>query len=545
MRRMNEDTLQQARELVERLRDPDWGCRLQELASLGGNWRVRRGCAAFLDHHGKPGLLPELIPLLDDPKSDVRFWAVHALGCDRCKDEACLPIDPVPHLIRRLEQDESIRVRRQALTTLVWTRPGDRRILQICESLLAGESDRRMRLHAAYGVLKVRELGASPMAVARGEEVLSAHQRRSGRRQGVLAPGRGERVSVIGAELVEKQTGTGTGRDRELVASQRWMEAEALQRHFPFPLPDGWFQVAYSDELVPGGVLPLRYFGRDLVLFRSESGRAVVMDAHCPHLGAHLGVGGRVSGESLRCPFHGWRFDCEGRCVEVPYARRISPSARVATWAVVEQNGFVMVWHHARREPPSWSVPVLSEYGDPEWTPWKRLRWRVRTRNQELAENGLDVGHFPAVHGTVDLPRPEIAVDGHRIRCAVTSRLATPRGLVDSTIETTYYGLGLGVARFRGICDAILVTSFVPVDEETVETPFSYSIRRVAGADAEHGVGAAIIRDLEAQMNADIPIWENKVYREQPLLCDGDAGISSFRAWASQFYSGSAAESAA
>ena len=42
---------------------------------------------------------------------------------------------------------------------------------------------------------------------------------------------------------------------------------------FPFPLPNGWFQVAYSDELAPGGVVPLHYFGRELVLFRTEGGR--------------------------------------------------------------------------------------------------------------------------------------------------------------------------------------------------------------------------------------------------------------------------------
>ena len=52
--------------------------------------------------------------------------------------------------------------------------------------------------------------------------------------------------------------------------------------------PEGWFRIGYSEELAVGQVVPLRYFGRALVLFRTESGIAQVLDAHCAHLGAHL-----------------------------------------------------------------------------------------------------------------------------------------------------------------------------------------------------------------------------------------------------------------
>jgi phenylpropionate dioxygenase-like ring-hydroxylating dioxygenase large terminal subunit len=66
-------------------------------------------------------------------------------------------------------------------------------------------------------------------------------------------------------------------------------------------IPFGWYFVAYSDELDVGDVKSLHYFGRDLVLFRNESGQAGVLDAYCPHMGAHLGEGGVVDGDSLRC----------------------------------------------------------------------------------------------------------------------------------------------------------------------------------------------------------------------------------------------------
>ena len=82
----------------------------------------------------------------------------------------------------------------------------------------------------------------------------------------------------------------------------------------PLPMPVGWFQVLFSAELSPGDAIPLHYFGQELVAFRTEDGQAKVVDAFCPHMGAHLGYGIRehtgkgpkIVGDSIECPFHGW-----------------------------------------------------------------------------------------------------------------------------------------------------------------------------------------------------------------------------------------------
>lgn len=80
---------------------------------------------------------------------------------------------------------------------------------------------------------------------------------------------------------------------------------------YPFPpFPVGWFLVSYSDELAVGQVKPIKAMGHDLVLFRGEDGKARVLGAWCPHLGAHLGHGGTVVGNDIVCPFH--RIRCEG-----------------------------------------------------------------------------------------------------------------------------------------------------------------------------------------------------------------------------------------
>ena len=101
----------------------------------------------------------------------------------------------------------------------------------------------------------------------------------------------------------------------------------------PLPMPWGWFQVLYSDELAVGESKPLRCFDQELVIFRTDSGAAKVLDAYCPHMGAHLGYGirdqagggSRVVGESIECPFHGWRYNGEGECTHVPYAKSLPP----------------------------------------------------------------------------------------------------------------------------------------------------------------------------------------------------------------------------
>ena len=172
---------------------------------------------------------------------------------------------------------------------------------------------------------------------------------------------------------------------------------------YPFPAsPDGWFSVGAGADLGPGESRPVRYLGRDLVLFRGEDGVARVFDAHCPHLGAHLGVGGRVCGDGIICPFHGWRFDGDGRLAEVPGLVR-PPRAAARSWTVCERNGRIFVWHHAGGGAPGYEV-VGHRPDEAAWTPWRCSTYRVRVHVQDLTENIIDRSHFSAVH---DMARPD------------------------------------------------------------------------------------------------------------------------------------------
>lgn len=71
----------------------------------------------------------------------------------------------------------------------------------------------------------------------------------------------------------------------------------------------GWFQVGWSADIGTGDVVPMRYFGQDLVAYRGLDGVLRVHDAHCQHLGANLASGGCVVADGIQCPFHGWVWD--------------------------------------------------------------------------------------------------------------------------------------------------------------------------------------------------------------------------------------------
>jgi cholesterol 7-desaturase len=89
----------------------------------------------------------------------------------------------------------------------------------------------------------------------------------------------------------------------------------------PPPYPNGWFAIAESKEVKAGKALSVNCLGENFVLFRSkESKKVSVVDAYCPHLGAHLGDG-KVIGNCIECPFHQWKFrGDDGSCDEIPYA---------------------------------------------------------------------------------------------------------------------------------------------------------------------------------------------------------------------------------
>jgi phenylpropionate dioxygenase-like ring-hydroxylating dioxygenase large terminal subunit len=293
---------------------------------------------------------------------------------------------------------------------------------------------------------------------------------------------------------------------------------------FPFPVPNGWFIVAASADLAPGDVMPLRYFGRDLVLFRGRDGAPHVLDAYCTHLGAHLAVGGKVEDSCIRCPFHGWKFDgASGAAVEVPYdnVEFIPQRANMRAYPTIERNHMIWAWHHLRGGEPFYDVPVVAEFEDAEWLPILVREFKIATCCQEMAENNVDRVHFKYVHGVEEVPKEEFVVDGAYKRAS----------RADGSFVREGFGLGLGVLRMPGT--TVFLSSTTPVDEENVHVRWIFTAPRAAG---EEGL-EAMADEFCAGVSQDIPIWENKIYKDPPILRPEERDVSEHRRWCGQFYS--------
>ena len=313
------------------------------------------------------------------------------------------------------------------------------------------------------------------------------------------------------------------------------------------PIPFGWFALAYSTDLLPGDVKPLYYFDEHMVLFRSEDGTAYAMEAFCPHLGAHLGHGGKVCGDALACPFHGWQFDGDGTCVSVPYAsampRRLTEGPCLYSYPLQERNQMIWAWYHPRRVAPLWDLDDLPELSDPDWSPIDCYDWEIESPIQEAGENAVDIAHFVSVHGAQGVPKANITLDGHRreTRLAALAPVIDAEGNIDFTtmdylhLVTRNCGPGMTTQTFTSELKTAMLGAITPITATRMKLYFAFIKPRNISPQFNL-LADGMIAEIVRQVQQDIPIWENKVYREKPLLCDGDGPIAKYRKWFSQFY---------
>jgi nitrite reductase/ring-hydroxylating ferredoxin subunit len=308
-------------------------------------------------------------------------------------------------------------------------------------------------------------------------------------------------------------------------------------RRFPFPMPFGWFKVALSAELGEDSLLARRYFGSEVVVWRDAAGVAVCQEAYCAHLGAHLGVGGRVAAGCIRCPFHGWAYNASGANVEIPYADKPNPKARLRTFPTVERNGIVLAWYHPREETPLWDVMEIPEYDDPDYGEYEVFEYTIGTCMQEIAENGFDQAHFEFVHSHPKVGRTEkVEFDGYDRVVLTAQQFPSSKGPVDGRIDVVGRGPGFAVTRYQGLIDASLVGCSTPIDDETTQVTFLFTLRNPDGDERAARIARAFVDSVSREIGQDIPIWENKRYRPNPALAPSEKPIMDYRRWYAQFY---------
>ena len=208
-----------------------------------------------------------------------------------------------------------------------------------------------------------------------------------------------------------------------------------------------WQPVALTDELAgPRPVRPIRLLGENLVLFRDESGRLGLIDRGCPHRGADLAFG-RLEGGGLRCAFHGWMFDVEGKCLETPAEPPDSPlcrKIRQRAFPVREQSG--IVWAYlGEGEPPAF--PGIDCFVAPEAYTFA-FKGLMDCNWLQALEVGIDPAHASFLHRFFD-DEDTAGSYGKQFRAASAgsdapmTRILREHDRPAISVERTEYGLRL------------------------------------------------------------------------------------------------------
>lgn len=246
-----------------------------------------------------------------------------------------------------------------------------------------------------------------------------------------------------------------------------------LMRHY-------WIPIAGSDEVkTEGDPVRIMALGEPLIAFRDTSGRLGVLDHRCAHRCASLFFG-RNEQHGLRCIYHGWKFDVDGNCIDMPNVPAHQDSkhkVKAKAYSVIERYGVIWIYMGDRPVPPPFPDYELNELQPDEI--------RVQMIQQEYnwlqgLENDLDTSHFGFLHlGGADV---NDLVPGDTMYYLSSDRTPqfhieeTPLGLMygayrPADAENTHWRLAQLLVPFWVIppagmlAEQIMIKGYVPMDD--------------------------------------------------------------------------------
>ncbi|MCA9706055.1 MAG: Rieske 2Fe-2S domain-containing protein [Myxococcales bacterium] len=348
-------------------------------------------------------------------------------------------------------------------------------------------------------------------------------------------------------------------------ATKRYMRPPPQYAH-------DWFSPLRSSDVVPGKITNFSFMGHDLIAFRDAAGEAHVLDATCPHFGAHRGVGGRVVDGCVRCPFHGLHFDGRGQCVKGDFVAepRHLRHVKSTPWTVHEAADLVVIRRGAGRRRPDRALCFTEPGFFDGWSP------PVTNAGRRLAptnvffptENIIDIQHFYAVHfwelQAIEQQPGEVedgsfsAVMRMNWRAGAQSPYALIRRL-GRVYQSPFYfdirvlGPGMALARStltpeQGSLELMNIILITPVNEtdchirvvssvrRTVEHPLNRWARRLLGFGLEDLLARVFLAIATKDFDGDEMIWTNRRFLSNPKPLPDDGPIIAYRKWCERFW---------
>ncbi len=223
-----------------------------------------------------------------------------------------------------------------------------------------------------------------------------------------------------------------------------------------YPL-NQWYVAAWSSE-VSRNLMERKICGRSIVMYRTEAGQAVALDNRCPHRAFPLSQG-QLIGDVVQCRYHGFEFDCTGKCVSIPSQSEVPDGYKARSYPLHETWQWLWIW---MGDPDLADVTLVPDGGlintdHPDWLAEKGGLVRLKCRYQLLNENLLDLSHLSYLHshsvGSPGLAKAPVSVkDKGRY-------LEVFRNALSDEMENLPVGKALGI---RGPVDRKQIQLFFP-----------------------------------------------------------------------------------
>jgi len=315
----------------------------------------------------------------------------------------------------------------------------------------------------------------------------------------------------------------------------------------------GWHCLGLAETFRDGKPHAIEAFGTKLVVFAGADRTLNVLDGYCRHMGGDL-TQGTIKGDNVACPFHDWRWSGEGRCVAIPYAKRVPLRARTRSWTTLEKSGQLFVWNDPQGNPPPQDVviPDIEGYGSADWSNWVWNTILIEGSNcREIIDNMSDMAHFYYVHFAFPTYFKNI-FDGH-----IATQYLDSRGRPDLTgagsnyagednmlrSEASYYGPSYMINYlrndFKGTpIESVLINCHYPVSATSFVLQYAVMVKKPPGVDdvTADRIAGKFAKSFGVGFLQDVEIWKNKTRIDNPLLCEEDGPVYQLRRWYDQFY---------
>jgi vanillate O-demethylase monooxygenase subunit len=180
----------------------------------------------------------------------------------------------------------------------------------------------------------------------------------------------------------------------EVVAAARRASAGMADRDTPF-IFDEWYVAAFGDE-VGRSLLARTLLGKKVLLYRTAAGEAVALDDRCAHRSYPLSEG-QLEGDTVVCGYHGFRYDAQGNCIEVPAMANCPRTIGVKRYALVERGPLLWIWMGDAAQADPARIPDTSYQWSPDWVCSKGYL-HLPGNYVSLHENLLDLTHLSYIH---------------------------------------------------------------------------------------------------------------------------------------------------